>query len=102
MPTQRAPQRASPRAPKPERTIQRRVVKPQRSTPFGGADGDEDLVSTVEGGMLRAQQSRCSLPHPAPVPSFGGQEAGCEVGDASRRPWACKGAVRPVEPTADA
>lgn len=86
MTTQRAPQRASPRAPKPERTIQRRVVKPQRVPPFGGADGDEDGVSTFEGGTLRAQPSRCSLSHPAPVPSFEAKRRGAKSVTSARGP----------------
>lgn len=38
MPTQRAPQRASPRAPKPERIIKRMVARLQRATQFNGAE----------------------------------------------------------------
>lgn len=102
MPTQRAPERASPRAPEPERIIERMVVKLRRVTSRSGAEPGRTLHFTFEGGTRRAQRSRCSFVQPEHAPEFEGQEAWFEVEQVSGHPWSYGRAVRPVEPPADA
>lgn len=102
MPSQRAPQRASPRAPKPERIIKRMVVKLQRVTQFNGAEPGRTLFFTFKGGTRRAQRSLCSFVSPEQVPDFEGQEAWFEVEEVSGKPWSYWRAVRRVEPPAGA
>ncbi|MFY8142763.1 MAG: hypothetical protein ACOVMT_02625 [Caulobacter sp.] len=102
MPTQRAPQRASPRAPKPERIIMRMVVELQRVTQSSGAEPGRTLFFKFKGGTRRAERSLYSFVSPEHVPDFKGQTAWFEVEEVSGKPWSYWRAVRQVEPPADA
>ena len=98
MSTQRAGQRASPLAPKPERIISRRVVKLRRVRQYGGGDHGRTLMFTFEGGTRRAQRSLSSFIDKERVPDFEGEEAWFEVEEVSGKPWSFWRAVRQVEP----
>lgn len=102
MPTQCAPQRASPRAPKPERIITRMVVELQRVAQSSGAEPGRTLFFKFRGGIRRAQRSLYSFVSPEHVPDFEGQAAWFEVEEVSGKPWSYWRAVRQVEPPGDA
>jgi len=98
MPTQRAGQRATPHAPKPERIICSMIVKLRRVRQYGGAEPGRTLMFTFEGGTRRAERSRNSFIDKERVPDFDGEEAWFEVEEVSGKPWAFWRAVRQVEP----
>lgn len=102
MSTQRAGQRASPLAPKPERIISRGIVKLRRVRQYGGAESGRTLMFTFEGGTRRAARSRCSFVDKERVPDFEGEEAWFEMEEVSGTPWAFWRAVRQVEPPDEA
>lgn len=98
MPTPRARERATPHAPKPERILQRMVVKLRRVRQYGGAEHGRTLTFSFPGGTRRAQRSLNSFISADRVPAFEGEEAWFEVEEVSARPWPFWRAVRQVEP----
>ena len=98
MPAPRAPQRAPPHAPKPERIICRMTVKLRRVRQYGGAEPGRTLMFTFEGGTRRAQRSKNSFVDKERVPDFEGEEAWFEMEEVSGTPWSFWRAVRQVEP----
>ena len=98
MSTPRAPQRARPHAPRPERIISRMTVKLRRVRQYGGAEPGRTLMFTYEGGTRRVQRSRNSFVDKERVPAFEGEEAWFEMEEVSGAPWSFWRAVRQVEP----
>lgn len=98
MPTPRARERATPRAPKPERILQRMVVKLRRVRQHGGVEHGRTLTFSFPGGTRRAERSLCSFISADRVPAFDGEEAWFEVEEVSAKPWPFWRAVRQVEP----
>jgi len=96
MSMQRAGQRASALAPKPERIISRLVGRLRRVRQYGGAGPGQTLMFTFEGGTRRAERSRCSFVDKERVPNFEGEEAWFEVEEVSGKPWSYWRAVRQV------
>lgn len=102
MPAPRAPQRAPPHAPTPERIISRMTVKLRRVRQYDGAEPGRTLMFTFEGGTRRAQRCNSSFVDKERVPDFEGEEAWFEVEEVSGKPWSFWRAVRKVEPPGNA
>lgn len=93
----RAPQRATPHAPKPPRVYSRAVKQLTRVL----ADG-RTLYFTFATGTGRARRCRVEFVEPDRVPTFVGDTAWFEMEQLQAKPWSYWRAVRQVEPPADA